>query len=607
MPTPDQDIAALLRATTPYNVLPPDRLSACAAAMVPRGFDAGERIYRHGDSLEGLYLIRQGTVEITDAHGQTVSLLGPGNSFGERGLSGDGAAVTNARCVNPAEALILPPAMYRELIADFPEFERFFAKRDLPQIRKDGDDLATRRVEVVMSVNPVTTTGDATAQAAARLMRERRISSLCVTEGEKIVGILSVRDLSGKLVAEGRDASTPVAELMTPDPMVLPPSAIISDALNLMMERRIAHVPVVSAGKLVGIVSQTDLMRMQSTNSSELVAGIARADAPDGIAKLTAKIPDLLVQLVAGGRRHDIATRLITDIADAATRRLIALAEEHLGPPPARYLWLACGSQGRREQTGVSDQDNCLILEDGADPASPYFRDLTRFVSDGLDTAGYVYCPGDMMATNDRWRQPLAVWKRYFRGWIDTPNPEAQMLASVMFDLRPIAGDTELFGGLQRDTLRAAAKNSIFFRHMVSNSLKHSAPLGLLGGLATIRSGEHKASIDMKHNGVVPIVDLGRLFALKGRLEAVNTRARLEAARAEGLLSSGGGADLLDAYDLIASLRLSHQAEQIRCGEAPDNYLAPAGLSDFERSHLRNAFVVVKTMQSALGHGNILT
>ena len=607
MQTPVQDIAALLRTTTPYTVLPPDRLSACAAAMTPRRYAKGDSIYARGDTLEGLFLIRSGAVEVTDEHGNAVSLLGAGNSFGERGLAAGGTAATNARCAQDCDLLILPPDTYRALVAEFPEFERFFSKRDLPQIRRDDDDLATRRVEVVMSVDPVTIAPEATAQEAARLMRERRISSLCVTRGDGIVGILSVRDISGKLVAEGRDPATPVADLMTADPMVLPPSAIISDALHLMVERRIAHVPVVSGERLVGIVSQTDLMRMQSTNSSELVAGIARAGSPDEIARLTAQIPDLLVQLVAGGRRHDITTRLITDIADAATRRLIALAEDRLGPPPARYLWLACGSQGRREQTGVSDQDNCLILEDGTDPDSDYFRDLAAFVSDGLHTAGYVYCPGDMMATNARWRQPLSVWKRYFRGWIETPNPEAQMLASVMFDLRPVAGDSRLFAGLQRDTLEAAAKNSIFFGHMVSNSLKHSAPLGLLGGLATIRSGEHKSRIDMKHNGVVPIVDLGRLFALKGRLEAVNTRARLEAARAEGLLSSGGGADLLDAYDLIASLRLNHQAQHVRRGEAPDNFLPPAELSDFERSHLRNAFVVVKTMQSALGHGNILT
>ncbi len=208
-----------------------------------------------------------------------------------------------------------------------------------------------------------------------------------------------------------------------------------------------------------------------------------------------------------------------------------------------------------------------------------------------------------MMATNPRWCQPVSVWRSYFDGWIAKPNPEAQMLASVMFDLRPIGGDTGLFADLQETTLRKASENSIFTAHMISNSLKHHPPLGLLRGLATIRSGEHRNRLDLKHNGVVPVVDLARIYALRGRLKPVNTRARLEAAIDGGFVSKTGGADLLDAYDLIADMRLDHQAAEVRAGGAPSNFLDPAALSDFERSHLRDAFVVVKTMQSAVGSG----
>ena len=177
------------------------------------------------------------------------------------------------------------------------------------------------------------------------------------------------------------------------------------------------------------------------------------------------------------------------------------------------------------------------------------------------------------------------------------------MLASVMFDLRPIGGDERLFDSLQIDTLKAASANSIFTAHMIANSLKHQPPLGLLRGLATLRSGTHRNHLDLKHNGVVPVVDLARVYALRGQLRPVNTRARLEAAIEAGVLSTSGGADLIDAYDLIATMRLEHQAEQIKFGSAPSNFLNPSDLSDFERSHLRDAFVVVKTMQSAVGTG----
>jgi len=133
--------------------------------------------------------------------------------------------------------------------------------------------------------------------------------------------------------------------------------------------------------------------------------------------------------------------------------------------------------------------------------------------------------------------------------------------------------------------------------------MKHTPPLGLLRGFATIRSGEHKNAIDLKHNGVVPVTDLGRVYALQGQLTAVNTRARLDAAAKANVLSKSGASDLMDAYDLIAQTRLEHQAHRVRRGLAPDNFLTPGDLSDFERSHLRDAFVVIKTLQSAIGHG----
>ena len=206
-----------------------------------------------------------------------------------------------------------------------------------------------------------------------------------------------------------------------------------------------------------------------------------------------------------------------------------------------------------------------------------------------------------MMATNPRWRQPRGVWREYFAGWIAQPDNEAQMLASVMFDLRAIAGEAALFDNLQAEVLAQAKKNSIFVAHMISNALKHTVPLGLLRGFALIRSGEHKNTIDLKHSGVVPVVDLGRIYALLGSLEEAGTRDRIDGARAGGVISESGAHDLLDAYDLIAETRLRHQAAQIAGGKSPDNFMNPSDLSDLERNHLRDAFMVVKTMQSAIG------
>jgi CBS domain-containing protein len=598
-----ETVTAFLETVHPYDSLPRDELVRVAGSFSRREYPAGAEVYAAGEPLKGLYLVKRGAVEVLDRNGGLVSILGARNSFGERGLLRDGLALTSARTTDEAVLLMLPVDTLRRLIATFPAFHRFFSRSRNSETR--SSDLATLKVADLMSRKPLTCGVGTTVGEAAAVMRDRKISSLgVVDDAGGLIGIVTARDLTARVLAEGKDAGTPVGEVMTPDPLTLGPDSLGSDILHMMLERRIGHLPVVEKGALMGMITQTDLTRFQAVSSAQLIRDAAVAESVADMAAVTARIPRLLVQLVGAHNAHEVVTRLITDIADAVTRRLLKLAEAEFGPPPVPYLWLACGSQGRQEQTGISDQDNCLFLDDAVKKEDMgYFEKLARFVSDGLNAAGYVYCPGDMMATTARWCQPVRVWRQYFRSWVTTPNPEAQMLASVMFDLRPIGGETKLFRDLQAGTLAMASKNSIFVAHMISNSLKHQPPLGLLRGFATIRSGEYRNHIDLKLGGVVPVVDLGRVYALKGRLTEVNTRARLLAAEAAGVISSSGARDLIEAYDLIARVRLQSQAALVRSGRKPDNFMAPSDLSDFERSHLRDAFVVVRTMQSALGHG----
>ncbi|MEE4120978.1 MAG: DUF294 nucleotidyltransferase-like domain-containing protein [Paracoccaceae bacterium] len=595
---------AFLATVHPYDSLAPDELARVAETFEQVEAEEGTVLYRAGEALAGLYLIAEGRVEVSDETGAPVSLLAARNSFGERGLVRGGLAVTTARAIEPARLLVLPATEFHRQIEVSPAFARFFDRARPAQPERKGD-LATQRVGDLMARSPVTVRPTTGIQAAAALMRDARVSCLAVTDAEeRLVGIVTVRDMTGKALACGLPPDAPVSRIMTGRPLTLPPNALGSDLLNLMLERGIGHVPVTEGDRVIGILTQTDLTRFQAVSASAMVRDIARAASAAEMAEVTARLPQLLAQLVGAGNRHEVTTRLVTDIADACTRRLLTLAERRLGPPPAAYLWLACGSQGRQEQTGISDQDNCLILaDDMPQGAHGYFERFAAFVCEGLATCGYVLCPGEMMAINPRWRQPLRVWRGYFERWIAEPDQEAQMLASVMFDLRPIGGARPLFDDLQDATLAAAAKNSIFVSHMTANSLKHAPPLGLFRGFATVRSGEHKNELDLKMNGVVPVVDLARLYALRGQIGEVNTRARLEAALQAGLISGTGGRDLIDAYDLIAETRLERQAEDVRAGRRPDNFMAPSDLSDLQRSHLRDAFVVIRTMQSSAGQG----
>ncbi len=595
----------------PFDLLPEAQRAALEGTLDQAAVDPGELIVEEGAPLAGLYVIEAGTVELRTRNDHVVSYRGPGDVMGERGLLQDGRATLTVRATESTRLILIPAERFLALIDQVPEIAAWFG-RALPA-GPDSDEgrhaagLTALRVADLMVRHPVTCGDDTTVTDVARMMRDRAISSVLVTEDSRLSGIVTVHDLTNKVLAEELTGDRPVNTVMTPKLRTIAPEATGLDALIEMAQHRINHLPVTDRrGRLVGMIGKTDLFRQQASTASHMVAEIVGADSAAEMARIMTRLPDLLTHLVAAGARPQAIGRRITDLTDAVTRRLVALAEERLGPPPVPYLWAACGSQGRREQSGISDQDNCLILDDSMTAADDaYFAELAEFVSDGLARVGFFYCPGDMMATNPRWRQPRRVWQRYFAGWIAEPDTEAQMLASVMFDLRPIAGDKRLFSDLQRETLKMARENSIFVSHMISNSLKHTPPLSLFRGFALIRSGEHKNTVDLKLAGVVPIIDLGRVYALTGGIEAVNTRERIQAAGEAGVISQSGARDLTDAYDLIAATRLRHQAALVAEGRKPDNFLPPGQLSELERNHLRNAFLVVKTMQAAVGQGRI--
>ncbi|SNY91217.1 CBS domain-containing protein [Cohaesibacter sp. ES.047] len=592
----------------PFDLLEMDELGTLASVTAVIEAKPGDAIVEVGQRLAGLYLIRSGAVDLITPDNDLLLNLNVGNCFGERAMLGNGEAPNKAVASEECTLYLIPKAEFKRLTELYPAFHAYFdsslvKKSTKPQIGDTTASLISITIGELMTPSPLTVGPNAPVTEAAKIMGENKISCVLITDEGRLTGILTSGDLTERVVAAALPLDTPVSAVMTPDPYTLGPDALGFDAMMAMMERAHSHLPVVDKGELVGILTNTNLVRRQAVSAPFLIRDLQRQTDFESLAEIVAKVPQMLAQLVGSGVDAHNTGRIVTNVTDSLTRRLVQMAEEKLGPAPIPYLWLACGSQGRQEQTGVSDQDNCLILDDSYSEAEhgPWFRAFAHYVSDGLDACSFYYCPGDMMATNPRWCQPVSVWRGYFNKWIDKPDPMAQMLASVMFDLRPIAGDASLFHGLYQETLDRAKKNSIFRAHMIANSLNHTPPLSFFRGFALIKKGEHKDTLDLKLNGIVPIVDLARAYALEGAIAAANTRERLLEAKELGVISNAGAQDLIDAYDLIFETRLDHQARQIREGQKPDNYMSPAALSELERNHLKDAFIVIKTLQSALG------
>ena len=467
----------------------------------------------------------------------------------------------------------------------------------------DQDHLLGMPLQALLTHQPITLPLSASVLEVARTMRERNVSSVLLVQEDQLVGLVTDRDLRNKVVADGLDLSRPAADIASLNPMTLDQRSQAFEALLLMTRHNIHHVPVMDSQRLVGMVTATDLTRQQSTSPVYLARDIHRQTTLEGLVDIGRQIKGLQKKLSAANTSAYNTGHIITAITDGLTLRLIQLAEAELGPPPIPYVWVAAGSQGRCEQTAKSDQDNCMVLDDAYEPTlhGDYFKTLARRVCDGLAACGYIHCPGEIMAMTDAWRQPLHVWRQYFQRWTETPDPKALLMSSVFFDLRAIHGQLELLQVLRQEVLSRTPNQSLFLAHVVNNALKQRPPLNLFGNISLVRSGEHAGTVDLKHQAIAPIVDLGRIYALAAGLHAVNTGDRIEKASKLGELSEQGSRDLRDALAFVSSRRITHQTQRMQQGLEPDNFLRLEELSNFERDHLRDAFSVIQSLQDVLG------
>ncbi len=606
------EIRDFLAQRPPFDVLPEEQLNELPKLLDIR-YLRRTSVFPPTDSERAyLYIIRSGAVELLDEEDNLVEKLGEGDIYTtDCQLIDFGRAI---RGIATEDTLLyqLPCKHLRTLRQAEPAFDQHFtdsirdrlkqAVRTL-QDNNETSSIAQMTVEVsdLLKKSPVVIDVNSSIRKAAKLMSDKNVSSVMLMDGERLAGMITDRDLRKRCVAVGLSTEEPVSKIMTADLETIQESTLAIQALMTMTRLHVHHLPVMRNSQVVGMLTATDLARHQTTNSAYLATDVRKAETIEDLAEVSARLPELQFQLANSSASALHIGDAIASITDSLTVRLIEMAEAELGPAPVPYVWMCGGSQARREQTSHSDQDNVLLISDEMQPEhAAYFEQFAKRVTDGLNACNFVYCPGDAMASNPKWRQTLSAWRKYFNTWINKPDPMALMLSSIFFDLRPVHGEKELFNELQGDILDKTRGNGIFTAYMAANALQHRPPLGFFRNFVLIHDGEHDDTFDIKHRGIVPITDIARVFALSQGLKPVNTTERLEAAAETTILSREMGDNLIDALEFIASMRINHQAEQIRKGMQADNYLSPDELSDLERRHLKDAFRVIQDMQETM-------
>ena len=631
---PNQRTLEFLQSVPPFDTLGTNELTQLISRMEMVYFPRGERIKSKGEgSFQHLYIIQKGSARISlvDDEGEDllVDVRGEGDYFGATSLLQDKPAMFDITAQQDLICLMLPAEDVRQLAGKYPVFKRYFSfslARTIKAVRQTADFqrpqpigqsaislevfLSGKQVADIMHRDILTCAPEISVQAAAKMMARRRVSSIVVTgNGLYPLGIMTDNDLRTKVLAAGLSPEVAVAGIMTQPVHTVSPAADAFDALLTMSRNGVSLLVVVEGDHMVGIISEHDLQMEAGSSPLQVIDEIRRTTSLDTLIGMRYKIDSVLEMMLRQGGPVKQLVALVTELNDRLTIRMLELVEEEreregVGPPPVPYGWLSFGSEGRREQTLHTDQDNALFFAPGPDcneaEGKQWFLQFARRVVGYLVRSGLPECPGGIMASNPEWCQPEDVWLDKFLSWIRDPSPEPLLMAAIFFDFRPIYAGTNFPYLLEDQLLKTIRKSGLFMRYMAKNALINRPPLSLLKRFVVEKSGEHKNMFDLKQRGLRPVVDAVRVLSLSQGIKTQNTLDRLAEINRIGILDNAFYADLREAYEFLIYLQISRHLDALAQGEEPDNFIEPASLNGLQRKMLKESFAVVRGLQEII-------
>ena len=597
-----EDIAGFLGSYPPFDAVDGDELARIAAVTETEVSPRGKAIFPQGAGpVEHVWVVRSGSVEVVH-DGRVLDLLGPGELFGHASMISGLPTGFEARAAEDTVCYRIPSDVIRPLLAQ-PDVLRFVARSIMARaVPATSAEQVQVRVATLIRTPPLLCQRDEPIREAARRMTDRGASAALVLLADSF-GIVTDRDLRRRVIAAGLSPDAPVSAIMTAPAYTVTADRLGGDVLLDMLERNVHHIPVLSpSGQVLGVVDDGDLVAAEGRKPLLLRRAIALADSPAELSAAVAGLNPAIIALHDARVTAEHLTAVRSVVLDALTRRLVELAVRDAGPPPVPFTWFALGSLARREVVPSSDVDSALAWDsaEGSEPAG-YLARVTRAVDEGLRACGIAPDAHGASAANPVFARSLASWHRAARSLAEDPtHDKALILVSVLADSRPVwsSGGGAALGGLweggpypdQAGLLRMLARFALSFR----------PPTGFLRDFVVEHSGERRGQLDLKHGGLIPIVDLARWAGMAAGLASAPTLERLRAAEAAGTMESAEAQTLAEAFGFISSLRLDHQVDQLRRGETPDDFIAPKTLNPLARSYLREAFRAVASVQANL-------
>ncbi|MQT55080.1 MULTISPECIES: putative nucleotidyltransferase substrate binding domain-containing protein [unclassified Pseudomonas] len=608
----------------PFNQMENTHLAFLVEQCQLRFYGPGDSIIRPEDGpVEHFYIVKQGRVIGERTHQgasvvETTFEITAGECFPLAALLGERATRTEHLAAEDTFCLQLNKAAFIKVFALSEEF-RDFALRGvsslLDKVNRQVQQKAVETLGTQYSLNtrlgelamrhPVTCSPQTALREAVRLMHEQQVGSIVIVNEHKApLGIFTLRDLR-QVVANGiEEFDQAIDAHMTAGPFYLSPDHSAFDAAIAMTERHIAHVCLVKEQRLCGVVSERDLFSLQRVDLVHLARTIRHAPRLDTLINLRGEISQLVERMLAHGASSTQITHIITLLNDHTVCRVIELVLAERGDPGVAFTWLCFGSEGRREQTLHTDQDNGILFEakDAAETAEIRQRllPIAQQINHHLAACGFTLCKGNIMAGNPELCLSRAEWARRFSAFIREATPQNLLASSIYFDLRAVWGDEQGCQHLRRTILTQVADNRLFQRMMADNALRHRPPVGRFREFVLERKGGDKATLDLKVQGLGPFVDGARLLALAHGVEAINTLERLRQLTTLGVIEPLDGAAYEEAYHFIQQTRMQQHQLQTRQNRPYSNRVDPDQLNQLDRRILREALRQAQRLQSSL-------
>ncbi|QJR81557.1 CBS domain-containing protein [Alteromonas pelagimontana] len=594
-----QQVTDFLKSSAPFDQMDIDGLKALAshANLIYLAGEQKQQLLK--DNRQCLFLIQSGQFSVKDSD-RPVRHVSEGDYFNYAATLDNVSYPLEVNVDKPGLVYCFPPEAFKRtlhygFVADFFRGTRADMLQNQAVVESNSMWLYKPLNEVMASA-PVWADKATSIRDAALLMTEKNVSSLLITAAEKVVGIVTDRDLRSRVLAAGVGSECPVSDIMTEKPAMISQGRTLFDAIALMSERNIHHLPVIdrSTRQPVGMITTSDVIRHQRGNVLFIIGELAKAGNLYELTRLSWQIPHYLATHAKRPGDFDIAGKVLSQATDIMTRKLIDFFQREQGRAPMAYAWVVYGSQAREDQTMGSDQDNGLLLarEPDAEEAT-YFAAMAEYVCNGLAKCGIKLCAGNIMASNPELRLSLTQAIQEAQRWINQPTRAAILHFNIFLDARCAAGDADLFRSLQQ-ARAPLLQQKMFLAALARHNNEISVPLSMFQKFV-YEKGSREEVIDLKVRAIALINNVVRIYALANGVSLPSTLARLASLPAGSGLSTRDGENLRDIWLFLNRLRWRHQLAK----NVTDNLVAVSELSSIERHQLKAAFKAIDRAQQA--------